>query len=110
MRSLASSSRAWLLQRLTAVYMLAFLVLALGRFAFDPPASHEAWRVWVGADGMRIAIALFILGLVLHAWIGLRDVAMDYVRPLAVRIAVLAVVGIGLAAFSAWMFVVLAAL
>ncbi|RPI48974.1 MAG: succinate dehydrogenase, hydrophobic membrane anchor protein [Betaproteobacteria bacterium] len=110
MRAVASGTRAWLLQRLTAVYMLVFLVLTLGRCAVDPPASHEAWRNWIGTGGMRVATVLFFVGLVLHAWVGLRDVAMDYVHPLALRVALLALVGAGLAAFAAWMILVLAGL
>ncbi len=93
MKAIASGARAWLAQRLTAAYMLVFLVFALVRFAADAPSSYDAWRNWVGAGGMRVAIALFVAALLLHAWVGLRDVAMDYVHPLALRIALLALVG-----------------
>ena len=110
MRAVASGARAWLLQRLTAVYMLLFLVLVLAQFAADGPSSYEAWRNWVGAAGMRIAILLFVAAMLLHAWVGLRDVAMDYVHPPALRIGVLALVGTGLAAAGAWMAIVLVAL
>ena len=110
MRAVASGTRAWLLQRLTAVYMLVFLVFTLGRFALDPPASHEAWRSWIGSGGMRVATVLFFVGLVLHAWVGLRDVAMDYVKTPAFRVVLLALVGTGLAGFAAWMIFVLAVL
>jgi succinate dehydrogenase / fumarate reductase membrane anchor subunit len=106
----ASGARAWLLQRLTAVYMLLFLVIVLARFAADAPASYEAWRSWVGAAGMRVAILLFAAALLLHAWVGLRDVAMDYLRPPALRIGVLALVGAGLAAAGAWMALILVVL
>jgi succinate dehydrogenase / fumarate reductase membrane anchor subunit len=90
--------------------MLLFLVVALARFAADTPASYEAWRSWIGADGMRIAIALFVAAVLLHAWVGLRDVAMDYVHPPALRIGLLALLAAGLAAAAAWMALVLAAL
>jgi succinate dehydrogenase / fumarate reductase membrane anchor subunit len=106
----ASGARAWLLQRLTAVYMLLFLVIVLTRFAADAPSSYEAWRSWIGAAGMRIATLLFVAAVLLHAWVGLRDVAMDYVHPPALRIGVLALVGAGLAAAGAWMALVLVAL
>jgi succinate dehydrogenase / fumarate reductase membrane anchor subunit len=106
----ASGARAWLLQRLTAVYMLLFLVLVLARFAADAPSSYEAWRNWIGAAGMRIAILLFVAAVLLHAWVGLRDVAMDYVHPPALRIGVLALIGAGLAAAGAWMALILVAL
>jgi succinate dehydrogenase / fumarate reductase membrane anchor subunit len=110
MKAVASGTRAWLLQRLTAVYMLVFLVFTLARCAVDPPGSYEVWRNWIGTVGMRVATALFFVGLVLHAWVGLRDIAMDYVHVPALRIAALALVSAGLAAFAAWMIFVLAAL
>jgi succinate dehydrogenase / fumarate reductase membrane anchor subunit len=109
-KSLASGSLAWLLQRLTAVYMLGFLVFVLGRFALDPPASYETWRNWIASDGMRVSSAVFFVGLVLHAWVGLRDVAMDYVHPPAIRVSVLMLVAAGLAALAVWMIFVLATL
>jgi succinate dehydrogenase / fumarate reductase membrane anchor subunit len=90
--------------------MLLFLVIVLARFAADTPSSYEAWRNWIGAAGMRIAILLFVAAVLLHAWVGLRDVAMDYVHPPALRIGVLALVGAGLAAAGAWMALVLVAL
>ena len=32
----------------------------------------------------------------MHAWVGLRDVTLDYVNPLGVRIAVLALIALAL--------------
>jgi succinate dehydrogenase / fumarate reductase, membrane anchor subunit len=109
-KAVASGVRAWLLQRFTAVYMLVFLAFALACFVVDPPSSFEAWRRWVGADTMRIAIVVFFAALLLHAWVGLRDVVMDYVHPLAIRISVLALVAAGLAALAVWVVLVLIAL
>ncbi|MFO1363567.1 MAG: succinate dehydrogenase, hydrophobic membrane anchor protein [Burkholderiales bacterium] len=110
MRAVTSGTRAWLLQRLTAVYMLLFLVVVLARFAADAPSSYEAWRSWIGAGGMRLAVLLFTAALLLHAWVGLRDVAMDYLHPPALRIGVLALVGAGLAAAGAWVALAVVAL
>ena len=36
---------------------------------------------------MRIATLLFVLALALHAWVGMRDIFMDYVQPLGLRLA-----------------------
>lgn len=109
MKAMASGARAWLLQRLTA-HMLLFLVFALARLAIDMPPSYEAWRRWMGGDTMRIAIFLFFTALLLHAWVGLRDIVMDYVHPLALRIAVLTLIGAGLAALAARIVLILIAL
>jgi succinate dehydrogenase / fumarate reductase membrane anchor subunit len=90
--------------------MLLFLVFALARLVLDAPSSYESWRRWVGGDAMRVATLLFFAALLLHAWVGLRDVVLDYVHPLALRLAVLGVIAAGLAALGARVGLVLAAL
>ena len=42
-----------------------------------------------------------------HAWVGLRDVFADYVRPATLRVALLAVCALALAALSAWLIHIL---
>ena len=36
---------------------------------------------------MRAATLLFLGSLLLHAWVGMRDVYMDYVKPIGLRLA-----------------------
>lgn len=107
MKTYFSASRAWLLQRLTALYLLGFIVWFAARSLVAPPASYDAWRAWMLAAGPRVATLLFFLALALHAWIGLRDVVIDYIKPLPLRLAALTAVGGGLAATLAWAAVVL---
>ncbi len=91
-----------MLQRLTAVAMLIFLLYVGLHFLFVPNHSYEAWRAWARSPIVSICAAAFFGALLLHAWIGLRDVLMDYVKPLAVRTTVLTAVAIVLAAFGLW--------
>jgi succinate dehydrogenase / fumarate reductase membrane anchor subunit len=96
-----SGLRAWMVQRFTAVYMLLFVVFTLLHFAFDRPHSYADWLHWIGAPFVLITTALFFAALLLHAWVGLRDVTMDYVRALPVRVSLLAslaflLIGLGL--------------
>lgn len=107
MKALASGLRAWMVQRITALYMLLFVVLALGRLAYDAPHSYEAWRGWIASGTMRLATLVFFAALLLHAWVGLRDVVMDYVRPVPARLLALTLAAIGLAATGAWVLRVL---
>lgn len=107
MKKALSGLRAWLVQRVTAVYMLLFLVAALLRFALDRPHSYEAWHGWLAAPFMLFGTALFFIALLLHAWVGLRDVMMDYVRPLPLRVALLAALAFVLAALGLWVLRIL---
>lgn len=97
-----SGLQAWIVQRVTAAYMLLFLFYALLCFTFDPPASYIAWREWVTRPLVTIATVLFFGVLLLHAWIGLRDVAMDYIRPVPIRLFFLSGLAIVLSGLGIW--------
>ena len=98
----AAGLRAWVLQRVTAVYIGLFSVYALGKFVLDPPASHQHWQDWMAGSGVRVAVLLFFVALLLHAWVGVRDIFIDYVRPTPLRLALLSFVAIGLIACGLW--------
>jgi succinate dehydrogenase / fumarate reductase membrane anchor subunit len=102
MRITFTGLRAWLVQRVSAVYMLLFIVFFLGHFVVDPPHSYPAWHAWMMSKGVSTATAVFFGALLAHAWVGLRDVIMDYVHPVAFRICVLALLGFGLMATGIW--------
>jgi len=101
-RRTVTGLRAWLLQRATAVYMLVFLIFFLLHFILDRPRSYAAWHGWMSAPGVSIAACVFFAALLLHAWVGVRDVFMDYVRPAALRVCALALLFLGLSATAAW--------
>lgn len=102
MKAQFSGLRAWIWQRVTAVYLLGFILWFAGTLFFAPPVSYEDWYGWVRDGAPRVAILVFFLALALHAWVGLRDVAIDYIKPLGVRLAVLALVAGALAAVVLW--------
>lgn len=99
--------RAWLLQRLTAVYLLLYFLAALVYFGFFAPADYRQWREFVAATPVAVATLLFFLALFAHTWIGLRDVVVDYIRPLALRLAVLSLIAGALFLQAAWLLLTL---
>lgn len=99
--------RAWLMQRISAVYLLGFSVYLLQHFVFSPPADHAAWLAWLNAPLVSTAWALFFLALLIHGWVGVRDMVLDYVHPLRVRLAALAVVGGSLLGTGLWILRIL---
>lgn len=102
-----SGLRAWTLQRLTAIFMLAFCVFMLLRFTFERPDSFREWHAWLASPLMSLAVALFFVALALHTWVGLRDVIMDYVDSLALRICFFSLLGIEVVAMVLWTFWIL---
>lgn len=102
MRRAVTGLRAWLVQRVSAVYMLFFILFLLFHFLVDPPHSYQAWHSWMSNSGVSIAVFVFFSALLLHAWVGIRDVLIDYIHPLPLRFAALALLGFGLLAIAAW--------
>jgi succinate dehydrogenase / fumarate reductase membrane anchor subunit len=99
--------RAWLVQRASAVYMLLFIVFILAHFIVDPPRSYAAWHGWIMSSSVSMATAVFFAALLAHAWVGVRDVIMDYIHPVAFRVWAFALLGIGLTAMGVWVMRIL---
>ncbi len=102
MRNAFTGLLAWLVQRVTAVYMLLFIVFFLGHLVVDAPHSYAAWDGWMMSSSVSIATGCFFAALMAHAWVGVRDVILDYVHLIAFRVGLLVLVGFGLTAMGAW--------
>ena len=98
----ASGLKAWLIQRLTAIYLGLFgLYLAL-YFAFAPPQDHAQLAVWAGSPGVAVGLLVFIPLLLAHAWVGIRDVLIDYVKPVRLRVGLLSLMALMFLASGLW--------
>lgn len=92
----------WLVQRLSAAYLAGFLLWLIVRLGLLPLPDHAAWKAWIAGGFVRLAFALFFLSLLLHAWIGIRSIFLDYLKPLWVRFLAQVVTGAGLIACAFW--------
>jgi len=79
--------RDWLVQRVTALLLLAFLALATLLLLLGGRLDYEGWSAVFAPLPMKLLAALTWLALCYHAWIGVRDIWMDYVRHTGVRLA-----------------------
>jgi succinate dehydrogenase / fumarate reductase membrane anchor subunit len=105
---LYSGQRAFVLQRLSALVLLAYVTAAALRLAFGPPPTFQAWQTWAGQP-LGAGVLLVLAGaLIVHAWVGIRDVVLDYIHPLGLRLALLGAAATGLAALAAWTLVIVA--
>lgn len=78
--------RDWLAQRVTAI-VIATYGLLLGAWALASGASgYEGWAGLFAPTWMKVATLLALFSLFFHAWIGVRDLWMDYVKPTGVRL------------------------
>lgn len=74
----------WLLQRATAVVLLAYFVFLAGFLVCTPDLSYEAWKALFACNAMKIFSLLALFSLVAHAWIGLWSVSTDYLTERAI--------------------------
>lgn len=77
----------WLMQRASAVYMAMFIPLFLVLAASAAPLDYIVWKGLFAPLPMKLGSLVFVLCLLVHAWIGLREIFIDYVHFLALRLA-----------------------
>jgi succinate dehydrogenase / fumarate reductase membrane anchor subunit len=94
--------RDWIGQRATAVYMAIYTVIFAIAALTLPEMSYEAWSGLFSGGLMRFLTFLFFLALFYHAWIGVRDIFMDYIKPTGVRLALHVVVLFLLFGYAGW--------
>lgn len=75
----------WLLQRITAVIMVVYTVILLVGFLLGD-GTYDAWAGFFSNQIIKIVTFLAILSLLYHAWVGIRDIWMDYIGSVAVRL------------------------
>ena len=94
--------RDWIGQRASAVYMAIYTVIFAIAALTLPEMSYEAWSGLFSGGLMRFLTFLFFLALFYHAWIGVRDIFMDYIKPTGVRLALHVVVLFLLFGYAGW--------
>jgi succinate dehydrogenase / fumarate reductase, membrane anchor subunit len=92
----------WLLQRLTAVVMAVYTVVALGCIVWRAPASFADWKAMFAGGFFRLFTMLFFAALLYHAWVGMRDILMDYVKPTGLRLTLEMAVALSLLGYLIW--------
>tara|TARA_R110002073_G_scaffold306489_2_gene475780 strand:- start:729 stop:1082 length:354 start_codon:yes stop_codon:yes gene_type:complete len=92
----------WLVQRVSAVLMVAYLLLLMVFVLVSSPQDYVAWQTLFSNQWMRIATLLFFASLFWHAWIGVRNVLMDYIKATAIRLTIQILVILSLLFYLVW--------
>lgn len=93
---------SWLAQRVTAVVIAVYAVIAAGIVLSNQPLTYAVWRDLFAQGWMRVATLVFAVSLVWHTWVGVRDILMDYIKPDGLRFTLQVVTLLGLAAYLGW--------
>jgi succinate dehydrogenase / fumarate reductase, membrane anchor subunit len=94
--------RDWLIQRITAVVMILYTLGIGGYLLFQPVLDYNAWTLLFSSNVVRTFSLLFLLSVFYHAWIGVRDVVMDYVNPVLIRLSIHVLVILTLLLYTIW--------
>ena len=79
--------RDWIAQRATAIIMALFTVVVLAQVLLTRgPIGYDRWSGIFSAQWMKVLTFVVIIALLYHVWIGMRDVLMDYVKPVVLRL------------------------
>ena len=100
--------RDWLSQRITATIMAVFTVLVIAQVLLvKGPISYEAWAGIFAAQWMKVLTFVVIISLLYHVWVGVRDIWMDYIKPVGLRLALQVLTIIYLVGCAGWSLQVL---
>lgn len=78
--------RDWLSQRVTAAVMALFTLALLVQVLLPGPMGYDKWSGIFAQQWMKVLTFVVIVSLAYHAWVGMRDVWMDYLKPVGLRL------------------------
>jgi succinate dehydrogenase / fumarate reductase, membrane anchor subunit len=101
--------RDWMAQRATAIVMALYTIILLVAFLSGKNFSYEGWAGLFAHQWFKVATFVTFIALFYHAWVGMRDIWMDYctksvVLRLVLQVATLLwlIGGVGYAAQIIW--------
>lgn len=93
----------WLVQRATAIVMAIFtLALILAVIFTSGPLTYASWSGIFAATWMKFLTFATVISICWHAWIGVRNVFMDYIKPVGIRLALQLFAAVWLIGSAGW--------
>lgn len=99
--------RDWLAQRVTAVVLLVYTLILIGTIIAVPELSYGVWADLFAQAWMKVATLLAVVALIWHAWVGVRDIYMDYIKPTGVRLFLQVATVLALVGYACWAVIIL---
>lgn len=92
----------WLIQRVSAVYLLGYVLFLLSYCVCHMPLDYAQWSKLFHCHVVQTATTLALLMFLLHAWIGIWTVTTDYLKPMGIRLVIQTLVALFLSAQLIW--------
>ena len=99
--------RDWLSQRVTAALMALFTLAVIVQVLLPGPMGYDRWAGIFSRQWMKVLTFVVIVSLLVHVWVGMRDVLMDYVKPVGARLALQVATIVWLVGCAGWAIQVL---
>jgi succinate dehydrogenase / fumarate reductase membrane anchor subunit len=100
--------RDWLAQRVTASLMALFTLLVLGQIMLTKGTiGYDKWAGIFSSQWMKVLTFTIIIAMLYHVWVGMRDIWMDYIKPVGLRLSLQVFTIVWLTACSGWSIQVL---
>ena len=99
--------RDWLSQRITATLMALFTVVVIVQILLPGEMGYAKWAGIFASQWMKVLTFVVIIALLMHVWVGMRDVWMDYIKPVAIRLALQVFTIVWLVGCAGWAIQVL---
>lgn len=80
----------WLIQRLSALILLVFILWMLGLFVFSSQFSYDVWHGYFSHIAMKTFTFVALLALLGHIWVGLWTIITDYIKSVYLQLTLYA--------------------
>ena len=94
--------RDWIFQRVSAAYMIFYTLVFIAVACFFGIDGYHGWRHIFSVGPMEFLTFIFWMSLLYHAWVGMRDIFIDYVQPMWIKLPLLSVVALVLIGYAGW--------
>jgi succinate dehydrogenase / fumarate reductase, membrane anchor subunit len=99
--------RDWLSQRVTAALMALFTLAVIVQVLLPGEMGYDRWAGIFSRQWMKVLTFVVIVALLVHVWVGMRDIWMDYVKPVALRLGLQVFTIVWLVGCAGWAIQVL---
>ncbi len=99
--------RDWLSQRITGAILALFTLALIVQILLPGEMGYDKWSAMFSRQWMKVFTFSVVVSLLVHAWVGMRDIWMDYVKAVGLRLTLEAVTIVWLVGCAGWAIQVL---
>ena len=94
--------RDWLSQRVTAALMGLFTLVVIAQVLSPGEMGYDKWAGMFSHQWMKLLTFVVIMSMLVHVWVGMRDVLMDYVKAVGARLTLQVATIVWLVGCAGW--------